>query len=168
MQNQDNREHDLLDSGEYYAFEGGMATAVASKRGAWPKVYHNDMSRPERPLIKTLQEEIGRTLHGRAVNPKWIKGAMRHGFKGAVEMAATVDYLFAFAATTNAVSNHHFEAIYKAYIDNTKIREFLESNNPAALREIAYKLNQAITRELWKPRSNSARFELEELQKGFK
>ena len=168
VQNQDNREHDLLDSGEYYAFEGGMATAVASKRGAWPKVYHNDMSRPERPLIKTLQEEIGRTLHGRAVNPKWIEGAMRHGFKGAVEMAATVDYLFAFAATTNAVSNHHFEAIYKAYIDNTKIREFLESNNPAALREIAYKLNQAITRELWKPRSNSARFELEELQKGFK
>ena len=102
------------------------------------------------------------------MNTKWIEGAMRHGFKGAVEMAATVDYLFAFAATTNAVSNHHFEAIYKAYIDNTKIREFLESNNPAALREIAYKLNQAITRELWKPRSNSARFELEELQKGFK
>lgn len=168
VQNQDNREHDLLDSGEYYAFEGGMASAIAQKSGNWPNVYHNDMSRPERPLIKTLQEEIGRTLHGRAVNPKWIESAMRHGFKGCVEMAATVDYLFAFAATTNAVANHHFEAIYKAYIDDKKTRHFLEKNNPAALREIAYKLNEAIQRNLWKPRSNSARFELEELQKGFK
>ena len=120
VQNQDNREHDLLDSGEYYAFEGGMASAVAQKQGSFPKVYHNDMSRPERPLIKTLEEEIGRTLRGRAINPKWIKGAMRHGFKGAVEMAATIDYLFAFSATTNAVSNEHFEAIYNAYIDRSE------------------------------------------------
>lgn len=166
VQNQDNREHDLLDSGEYYAFEGGMASAVADKQGAFPKVYHNDMSRPERPMIKTLQEEIGRTLRGRAVNPKWIKGVMRHGFKGAVEMAATVDYLFAFSATTNAVSNEQFEAIYNAYIDDETVRNFLIGNNPAALREMAHKLEQAIRRELWKPRSNSALFELEELQKG--
>lgn len=165
VQNQDNREHDLLDSGEYYAFEGGMASAVADKKGAFPKVYHNDMSRPERPLIKTLQEEIGRTLHGRAVNPKWIKGVMRHGFKGAVEMAATVDYLFAFSATTNAVSNEHFEAIYNAYIEDDTVCQFLTENNPAALREMAHKLEQSITRKLWKPRSNSALFELEKLQK---
>ncbi|WP_297322630.1 cobaltochelatase subunit CobN [uncultured Bartonella sp.] len=166
VQNQDNREHDLLDSGEYYAFEGGMASAVAEKQGVFPKVYHNDMSRPERPLIKTLQEEIGRTLRGRAINPKWLKGAMRHGFKGAVEMAATVDYLFAFSATTNAVSNEHFEAIYNAYIEEPTVRHFLIENNPAALREMAHKLQEAIVRQLWKPRSNSALFLLEDLQKG--
>lgn len=168
VQNQDNREHDLLDSGEYYAFEGGMASAIAEKKGLWPTIYHNDLSRPERPLIKTLQEEIGRTLHGRAVNPKWIDSAKRHGFKGGVEMAATVDYLFAFAATTNAVSDHHFEAIYDAYIRDLQTRDFLKQCNPAALSEIAEKLVQAIERQLWSPRSNSARYELEELQKGFR
>lgn len=164
VQNQDNREHDLLDSGEYYAFEGGMAAAVAEKTGQWPKVYHNDMSRPERPLIKTLEEEIGRTLHGRAVNPKWIESAMRHGYKGGVEMAATVDYLFAFAATTRAVANHHFDAIYDAYIADKKVRTFLENTNPAALKEISARLYEANERLLWRPRSNSARCLLEELR----
>lgn len=166
VQNQDNREHDLLDSGEYYAFEGGMASAISDKKGVWPTIYHNDLSRPDRPLIKTLQEEIGRTLHGRAVNPKWIDSAIRHGFKGGVEMAATVDYLFAFAATTNAVSNHHFEAIYESYILDDRVRAFLHDKNPAALVEISKKLQEAIDRHLWVARSNSARFELEKIQKG--
>ncbi|EJF88931.1 cobaltochelatase subunit CobN [Bartonella tamiae] len=168
VQNQDNREHDVLDSGEYYAFEGGMASAIHEKKGQWPTIYHNDMSRPERPLIKTLQEEIARTLHARAVNPKWIKSAMRHGFKGGVEMVATVDYLFAFAATTNAVSNHHFEMIYDAYIGDREICNFLKENNPAALIEMANKLAESIDRNLWTPRSNSAHYQLEELQKGFR
>lgn len=162
VQNQDNREHDLLDSGEYYAFEGGMAAAVANQSGQWPTIYHNDLSRPERPLIKTLSEEIARTLRGRAINPKWIASAIRHGFKGGVEMAATVDYLFAFAATTNAVHNEHFEAIYNAYIKDDNVREFLMRDNPAALHEIAQKLKEAVQRGLWVVRSNSAIFELEQ------
>lgn len=156
VQNQDNREHDLLDSGEYYAFEGGMAAAVSRATKRWPTIYHNDFSRPERPLIKTLNEEIGRTLRGRAVNPKWIKSVMRHGYKGGVEMAATVDYLFAFAATTKAVTNCHFDLLYQAYIADDEVREFLEKKNPAALREIADKFLKAISRQLWSPRSNSA------------
>ncbi|UXN04641.1 cobaltochelatase subunit CobN [Bartonella sp. HY406] len=164
VQNQDNREHDLLDSGEYYAFEGGMAAAAATQSGLWPQIYHNDLSRPERPLIKTLEEEIARTLRGRAINPKWIASAMRHGFKGGVEMAASVDYLFAFAATTNAVRSDHFEAIYDAYINDDMVRSFLTEQNPAALREIAQKLNEALDRGLWVGRSNSAAFQLEELQ----
>lgn len=166
VQNQDNREHDLLDSGEYYAFEGGMAAAVAQENGQWPKVYHNDMSRPERPLIKTLEEEISRTLRGRAVNPKWIESAMRHGYKGGVEMAATVDYLFAFAATTHAVSNHHFDAIYDAYIADEKVRDFLQTINPAALKEISARLLEATERQLWRPRSNFAHFRLNEIKNG--
>ena len=74
-------------------------------------MYHNDHSRPENPVIRTLEEEIGRVVRSRVVNPKWIDGVKRHGYKGAFEMAATLDYLFAFSATTGAVANHHFDLV---------------------------------------------------------
>ncbi|MCO7736950.1 cobaltochelatase subunit CobN [Brucella intermedia] len=163
VQNQDNREHDLLDSDDYYQFEGGMAATVESLSGAMPAVYHNDHSRPEKPVIRALEEELSRVVRGRAANPKWIAGVMRHGYKGAVEIAATVDYLFAFAATTGKVGNHHFEAVYQAYIADRTVHEFMAEKNPAALAETAAKLNNAIERGFWTPRSNSARFELEQL-----
>ncbi len=82
VQNQDNREHDLLDSDDYYQFEGGMAATVESLSGAMPSVYHNDHSRPEKPVIRALEEELSRVVRGRAANPKWIAGVMRHGYKG--------------------------------------------------------------------------------------
>ncbi|WP_438747798.1 cobaltochelatase subunit CobN [Pararhizobium sp. O133] len=160
VQNQDNREHDLLDSDDYYQFEGGMSLAVEQATGARPAIYHNDHSRPEKPVIRSLEEEIGRIVRGRVVNPKWIEGVMRHGYKGAFEMAATVDYMFAFAATTGAVRDHHFEAVYQAYVLDERVRQFMEDKNPAALREMTDKLMEAIDRGFWSPRSNSARFEL--------
>ncbi|MCO4316106.1 cobaltochelatase subunit CobN [Phyllobacterium sp. 21LDTY02-6] len=163
VQNQDNREHDLLDSDEYYQFEGGMAAAIEKVAGERPAIYHNDHSRPEKPVIRTLEEEIGRTVRGRVTNPKWIAGAMRHGYKGAAEMAATVDYMFAFAATTGAVGNHHFEAVYAAFLGDEAVRAFLQEKNPHALREMAEKLEEAAARGLWTPRSNSARYELSRL-----
>lgn len=163
VQNQDNREHDLLDSDDYYQFEGGMAATVENLTGAMPTVYHNDHSRPEKPVIRTLEEELSRVVRGRAANPKWISGVMRHGYKGAAEIAATVDYLFAFAATTGKVGNHHFETVYQAYITDKAVHDFMAEKNPAALRETASKLNDAIERGFWVPRSNSARFELENL-----
>ncbi|AIJ72119.1 MULTISPECIES: cobaltochelatase subunit CobN [Brucella] len=163
VQNQDNREHDLLDSDDYYQFEGGMAATVESLTGAMPSVYHNDHSRPEKPVIRALEEELSRVVRGRAANPKWIAGVMRHGYKGAAEIAATVDYLFAFAATTGKVGNHHFEAVYQAYIADRAVHDFMAEKNPAALAETAAKLNEAIERGFWTPRSNSARFELENL-----
>jgi cobaltochelatase CobN len=95
-------------------------------------------------------------VRGRAGNPKWIAGVMRHGYKGAFEIAATVDYLFAFAATTDAVGDHHFEALYDAYIADDKVRTFLAENNDAALADIAARFGEAIERGLWSPRSNSA------------
>lgn len=164
VQNQDNREHDLLDSDDYYQFEGGMAASIENLTGAMPTLYHNDHSRPEKPVIRTLEEELSRVVRGRAANPKWIAGVMRHGYKGAAEIAATVDYLFAFAATTNKVGNHHFEALYQAYIADRTVHDFMADKNPAALRETAAKLNDAIARGFWVPRSNSARFELDKLQ----
>jgi cobaltochelatase CobN len=165
VHNQDNREHDLLDSDDYYQFEGGMTAAVELVRGGRPSVYHNDHSRPETPVIRTLEEEIGRVVRARVVNPKWIAGVMRHGYKGVFEIAATVDYMFAFAATTGAVRDHHFEAAYQAFIGDTVVRAFMADNNPAALRELADRFDEAIERKLWTPRSNSARFTLLELVK---
>ncbi|MCY6380064.1 cobaltochelatase subunit CobN [Hoeflea prorocentri] len=163
VQNQDNREHDLLDSDDYYQFEGGMTAAVEALSGNRPSVFHNDHSRPAKPVIRTLEEEIARVVRGRAVNPKWIDGVMRHGYKGAFEIAATVDYLFAFAATTGAVRDHHFEAVYQAFILDDRVRDFIEQNNRPALREMAARLDEAITRGLWVPRSNSAQFDLRAL-----
>lgn len=163
VQNQDNREHDLLDSDDYYQFEGGMSAAAEHLGGQRPAIYHNDHSRPEKPVIRSLEEEIGRVVRARVVNPKWIDGVMRHGYKGAFEIAATIDYMFAFAATTGAVRDHHFEAAYQAYIADEKVLRFLREKNPAALSEISERLLEAIDRGLWNPRSNSARFELNSL-----
>ncbi|MBC7905246.1 MAG: cobaltochelatase subunit CobN [Rhodospirillaceae bacterium] len=155
VQNQDNREHDLLDSDDYYQFEGGLAAAVKHVSGAAPAVYHADHSRPESPRIRTLEEEIARVVRARVVNPKWIAGIMRHGYKGAFEMAATVDYLFAFAATTGAVKDHHFDLVAEAYLADDDVARFLTENNPAALAELKARLKEAIERGLWKPRRNS-------------
>ncbi|WP_172300217.1 cobaltochelatase subunit CobN [Pseudoruegeria sp. HB172150] len=163
VQNQDNREHDLLDSDDYYQFEGGAAAAVQHLQGKQRPVYHNDHSRPERPVIRTLEDEIGRVVRSRVVNPKWIEGIKRHGYKGAFEIAATVDYLFAFAATTGAVRDHHFDLVHAAYLENQETRDFIETHNAPALREIAQRLTEAIDRGLWTPRSNSARSLLERL-----
>ena len=163
VQNQDNREHDLLDSDDYYQFEGGATAAVRHLSGAQPAVYHNDHSRPESPRIRTLDDEIGRVVRARAVNPKWLAGVMRHGYKGASEIAATVDYLFAFAATTGLVADHHFDLVYEAYIADPEVRSFLLDNNPAAARELADRLIEAQDRGLWKPRANASYTMLKEL-----
>jgi cobaltochelatase CobN len=163
VHNQDNREHDLLDSDDYYQFEGGMTAAVEQASGARPRVYHNDHSRPERPVIRTLEEEVGRVMRSRVVNPKWIDGVKRHGYKGAFEIAATVDYMFAFAATTGAVRPHHFDLAYDAFLADDATRDFIRDNNPAALREIAERFREAAQRGLWTPRLNSAHDLLEDL-----
>ena len=164
LHNQDNREHDILDSDDYYQFAGGLSAAVAHLSGRDVPVYHNDHSLAERPVIRTLGEEIGRVVRGRASNPKWIDGAMRHGYKGAFEMAATVDYLFAFSATTRQVAEHHFAALFEAYIEDDRVREFLEESNDAAYRDMLDRFAEAIERGLWTPRRNSVQAGLERLR----
>lgn len=165
VHNQDNREHDLLDSDDYYQFEGGITAAVRELSGAQPAVYHADHARPESPRIRTLEEEIARVVRGRAANPKWIRGVMRHGYKGAFEMAATVDYLFAFAATARCVKDHHFDAVFDAYLGDEDVRAFIAESNPDALTEMAERFGEAIERGLWRPRRNSAPALLEDLKR---
>jgi cobaltochelatase CobN len=155
IHNQDNREHDLLDSDDYWQFAGGLALAVRHTSGRQPEILHTDTSRPERPRVARLKEEIGRIVRGRATNPKWLAGVMRHGYKGAFEIAATVDYLFAFAATSGVVGDHHFDALYDAYLGDDEVRDFVARHNPAALREIAARFAEAMRRGLWRPQRNS-------------
>ena len=157
LHNQDNREHDILDSDDYYQFEGGLASVVRQLSGRVPAVWHNDHSQSEMPRIRSLREELGRVVRGRAANPRWIAGIMRHGYKGAAEIAATVDYLFAFAATSRAVDDAHFEALYHAYLADDEVRGFMAKHNPAALAETSRRFLEAIDRGLWQPRRNSAR-----------
>ncbi|MET4632841.1 cobaltochelatase subunit CobN [Kaistia defluvii] len=156
LHNQDNREHDILDSDDYYQFQGGLSASIETLKGAAPRLYHGDHSRPETPVVRPLAEEIGRVVRGRAINPKWIAGCMRHGYKGAFEMAATLDYLFAFAATTHAVGDHHFDALYDAYIADEAVRDFIADANEPALTEMADRFLEAMDRGLWSPRANSA------------
>ncbi|WP_298964091.1 cobaltochelatase subunit CobN [uncultured Roseibium sp.] len=164
LHNQDNREHDLLDSDDYYQFEGGLAATVETLSQKDPKIYHNDHSRPERPVVRSLTEELGRVVRARAANPKWIRGVMRHGYKGAFEMVATLDYLFAFAATTHAVGDHHFDQLYDAYLDDETVRDFLKDANPAGFNEMLDRFQDAIERGLWTPRRNSTHSALSDMK----
>jgi cobaltochelatase CobN len=156
VHNQDNREHDLLDSDDYYQFEGGLVATAESLSGRMPVAYHNDHSRPERPVARTLEEEISKVMRSRVVNPKWIDGVKRHGYKGAFEIIATVDYMFAFAATTGAVKTHHFDLAFEAFVEDEATREFIRENNRFGYDELIAKFNEARERGYWTPRSNSA------------
>lgn len=148
-QNQDSREHDLLDSNDYYQFQGGMAAAVRTLSGTQPAMYHGDHANPRAPRVRTLKEEIARVVRARVVNPKWIDGAKRHGYKGAFEMAATVDYLFGFDATARVVGDHQYALVADAYVLDPATRAFLEQHNPRALGDILSRLLEAVQRGLW-------------------
>ena len=115
---------------------------------------------------RTLGEETHRVFRARVVNPRWMAAMRRHGYKGAFEMAATVDYLFAFAATADCVADHHFDAVFEAYLLDDAVRDFIAAHNPNALREIADRLQEAQTRGLWKSRHNSAHQRLAAWSKG--
>jgi len=165
LHNQDNREHDVLDSDDYYQFMGGLSAAVSSIKQQDVPIYMGDHSLAERPVIRSLKEEITRVVRGRASNPKWIKGVMRHGYKGAFEMAATLDYLFAFAATTRQVPHHAFDQLFEAWIEDEAVRDFLEDANPHALADMLARFEEAMDRDLWMPRRNSTAERLAQLIK---
>jgi len=136
----------------------------AQRHGDWPR--RMALSAWGTSNMRTGGDDIGRVVRARVVNPKWLAGIMRHGYKGAFEMAATVDYLFAFAATTGAVKDHHFDAVFDAYVADEKVRAFMAGANPAALAEMAARLGEALRRGLWKPRSNRAHDLLRSLAEG--
>ncbi len=149
LHNQDNREHDLLDSDDYYQFQGGLTVAVRAISGQNPEIYFGDNSLPSNPKIRHLKEEIAKVYRSRVINPKWIAGVMRHGYKGAFEMSATVDYLFAYDATTSCVEDFMYTGIAQAYLLDSTVQQFIQEKNPWALRDIAERLLEAHQRGLW-------------------
>ncbi|WP_433735443.1 cobaltochelatase subunit CobN [Pseudomonas putida] len=150
LQNQDNREHDLLDSNDYYQFQGGMLAAVEALSGEVAASYHGDHSQPDLPKIRTLKEELNRVIRSRAANPKWLEGVKRHGYKGAFEMAATVDNLFAFDATTQLIDDHQYALLADAYLLDPNTRDFVREHNPHALRDMTERMLEAQQRGMWK------------------
>ena len=150
LHNQDNREHDLLDSDDYYQFQGGMTVASRSIQGKQPTTYFGDNAVPEQPKVKSLEAEIAKVYRSRVVNPKWIENVMRHSYKRTFEMAATVDYLFAYDATTQCVADHMYKGVADAYVMDPKVQEFIQKSNPWVLRDMAERLLEAHQRGLWK------------------
>jgi cobaltochelatase CobN len=151
---QDHAETDLLDSPDYAAHEGGFAAAAASLGGA-PALYHTDTSRPDAPRVRELSQEIARVVRARAANPAWIAGMMRHGYRGAAEIARSVDGLHAFAATLPRRLDAQFDLLLEATLADLAVDAFLRQHNPAARTAMAARFQDALDRGLWRPRRNA-------------
>jgi cobaltochelatase CobN len=149
VKNTDSREHDIADSDDYYQYHGGMIATVRALTGEAPRAYVGDNTRPENVRTRTLAEESARVFRSRVVNPRWIQAMRRHGYKGAFELAATVDYLFGWDATTGVVADWMYEQLTASYVLDPETREFLEKSNPWALRGITERLLEAADRGLW-------------------
>jgi cobaltochelatase CobN len=149
VKNQDNREHDIFDSDDYLQDHGGMIATVRALTGRSPRAEFGDSADPARPRVRSLAEEAARVVRTRVLNPKWISAMTRHGYKGAFELAATVDYLYGYDATAHVVEDWMYERVTEAYIADPEIRKFLEASNPWALRSMAERLLEAAARGLW-------------------
>ena len=148
-QNQDNREHDILDSDDYFQFQGGLQAAITEIKGSAPATYHGDSSNPEKIKIRTLKEEFNRVFRSRVLNPKWIEGMREHGYKGAFEMSATVDYLFGYDATCDIVADYQYEEVANKLLLDPEQQKFFREHNPLALKDASQRLLEANEREMW-------------------
>jgi cobaltochelatase CobN len=147
--NIDTREHDIADSDDYFQYHGGMVAMVRSLTGRNPAAYIGDSAVPDAPKTRTLAEETRRVFRSRVVNPRWIAAMRRHGYKGAFELAATVDYLFGYDATAGVVPDWMYEQLAASYVFDEETRSFMQRSNPWALRGITERLLEAASRGLW-------------------
>jgi len=147
--NTDTREHDIADSDDYFQYHGGMVAMVRSLTGRNPAAYIGDSAVPDAVRTRTLAEETRRVFRARVVNPRWIAAMRRHGYKGAFELAATVDYLFGYDATAGVVADWMYQQLAESYVFDPANREFMGKSNPWALRGIAERLLEAADRGLW-------------------
>ncbi|MBY6686915.1 cobaltochelatase subunit CobN [Rhodococcus sp. BP-149] len=147
--NTDTREHDIADSDDYFQYHGGMVATVRALTGTSPEAYIGDSTRPESVRTRTLHEETSRVFRARVVNPRWMDAMRRHGYKGAFEMAATVDYLFGYDATTGVVQDWMYEKLTQEYVLDETNRKFMSTSNPWALHGISERLLEAVERGMW-------------------
>jgi cobaltochelatase CobN len=149
VKNQDNREHDIFDSDDYLQYHGGMIATIRALSGKSPRKYFGDSADPARARVRDLKEEALRVFRTRVVNPKWIESIQRHGYKGALELAATVDYLFGYDATADVVDDWMYARVAETYALDPKLQAFFQQSNPWALRDLTARLLEAIDRGLW-------------------
>jgi cobaltochelatase CobN len=149
LHNQDNREHDIFDSDDYFQFHGGMIAAIRALTGRQPRHYFGDTHDPARPAVRDLKQEALRVFRTRVVNPKWLEGITRHGYKGGLELAATVDYLFGYDATAGVAEDWMYEQVARAYALDPAMQEFFARSNPWALHTVAERLLEAAQRGMW-------------------
>ena len=154
--NVDSREHDIADSDDYFQFHGGMVATVRALTGKDPDAFIGDSTRQETVRTRTLHEESRRVFRARVVNPRWIEAMRNHGYKGAFEMSATVDYLFGYDATTGLMDDWMYETLTDTYVGDPTNKEFFEQSNPWALRDISERLIEAADRGLWEKPSAEA------------
>ncbi|MGW7199781.1 cobaltochelatase subunit CobN [Streptomyces chryseus] len=147
--NVDTREHDLVDADDYFQYHGGMVAMVRHLTGESPEAYVGDSATPDQVKTRTLGEETHRVFRARVVNPRWMAAMRRHGYKGAFEMAATVDYLFGYDATAGVVDDWMYEKLSSEYVFDPENRDFMKKSNPWALRGITERLLEAAERRLW-------------------
>ena len=149
VKNVDSREHDILDSDDYYQYHGGMVATVRALTGAEPAAYLGDSSDPSRVVARTLAEETRRVFRARVANPRWIASMIRHGYKGAAELSATVDYLFGYDATAGVAEDWMYEQVAERYLLDPDVADFMSASNPWAARGIAERLLEAADRGMW-------------------
>jgi cobaltochelatase CobN len=149
VKNVDAREHDIADSDDYFQYHGGMVATVRALTGADPKAYVGDSTSLDTVRTRSLTEETARVFRARVINPRWIAAMQRHGYKGAFELAATVDYLFGFDATAGVVTDWMYEQLAENYVLDKDNQDFMKHANPWALRGIIEKLSEAVDRGLW-------------------
>lgn len=149
LHNQDNREHDIFDSDDYLQFHGGMVATIRALTGSQPRKYFGDSHDPSRAQVRDLKEETLRVFRSRVVNPKWLDSIRRHGYKGGLELTATVDYLFGYDATAQVMDDWMYEQVAETYAMDTEMQRFLEEANPWAQNAIAERLLEAAGRGMW-------------------
>jgi cobaltochelatase CobN len=149
VKNQDNREHDIFDSDDYLQYHGGMIACVRALTGTAPRAYFGDSADPSRARVRLLDEEARRVFRARVINPKWMEAMRRHGYKGAFEMAATVDYLYGYDATAGVVDDWMYQQVADQYLFDEVSQDFLRRSNPWALKAMAERLLEAAARKLW-------------------
>ncbi|PWK51509.1 cobaltochelatase CobN subunit [Actinoplanes xinjiangensis] len=147
--NIDTREHDIADSDDYFQYHGGMIATVRALTGKAPAAYIGDSTNPDQARTRSLTEETARIFRARVVNPRWIAAMRRHGYKGAFELAATVDYLFGYDATAGVVTDWMYEQLAASYVLDAENQAFMRQSNPWALHGITERLLEAADRKLW-------------------
>jgi len=123
--------------------------AITRSAARAPRAYIGDSTTPDAVRTRSLTEETARVFRARVVNPRWLAAMRRHGYKGAFELAATVDYLFGYDATAAVVPDWMYESLAQSYVLDSENQEFLRRSNPWALRGIVERLTEAADRGMW-------------------